>query len=178
MAIQRNTGVEQVPGVSALHCVGRVVLLTVLVILSLEVVLQVRSHVRHGQSVFNLFNGQTRYVFNPTVGVKTLRPSSNLAGSSITIETNSLGLRSPEIPLERQPRSFRMAVVGASSVMGEMAASNDATFAYILERKLRADYPDARVDVINAGIAGHRLADQRQMIEFVVLDYDPDLIVM
>lgn len=178
MAPQRERGTDEVPQQGALGGVGRVVLFTVLLIVALEFALQVRSHVREGQSVFNLFTQQTRYVFNPDLGVKTLRPASSLVGSKITIDTNAFGLRSPEIPLEREPHSFRMAVVGASSVMGEMAPSNEATFAYILERKLRISHPGARIDVINAGISGHRLADQRMMIESVVQAQQPDLIVL
>jgi lysophospholipase L1-like esterase len=174
----REKGAGQVPQGDALQAVGRVVLLTVLLIVALEFALQVKSHLFRGQSVFNLLSNQTRYVMNPDSGLKTLRPGSRLGGATITIETNRFGLRSPEIPLEREPRSFRMAVVGASSVMGEMAVSNDATFSYLLERKLRAGFPDARVDVINAGISGHRLADQRRMIESVVLAHDPDVVVV
>lgn len=177
MTMQR-TAAEQGAGGNALRCVGRVVLLTALLILSLEFALQVRSHIRNGQSVFNLLTNETRYVVDPSSGIKTLRPDSSLVGSTITIDTNGFGLRSPEIALEREPRSFRMAVVGASAVMGEMAASNDATFAYILERKLRANFPENRIDVINAGISGHRIADQRRMIESVVFAHDPDLILM
>src|SRR5690606_20900227 len=75
-------------------------------------------------------------------------------------------------------RSFRMAVIGASSVMGELATSNDETFSYILERRLESTFPGNRIDVINAGISGHRLRDQRRMIEKVVLAHEPDLIVM
>ena len=174
----QGAAVEQGSGGNALRCVGRVVLLTALLILSLEFALQVRSHIRNGQSVFNLLTNETRYVVDSISGIKTLRPDSSLVGSTITIDTNSFGLRSPEIPLEREPRSFRMAVVGASAVMGELAASNDVTFSRILERELRASFPTSRIDVINAGISGHRIADQRRMIESVVLAHDPDLIVM
>lgn len=163
---------------TSLGGVGSVVLLTLLLLVGFELALQVRSHVRHGQSVFNLLTGETRYVFDRAVGIKTLRPSSNLTGSAITIKTNALGLRSPEIPLEREARSFRMAVIGASSVMGELATSNDETFSYILERRLESTFPGNRIDVINAGISGHRLRDQRRMIEKVVLAHEPDLIVM
>lgn len=169
---------EQASGGNALRGVGRVVLLTALLILSLEFALQVRSHIRNGQSVFNLLTNETRYVVDPTSGIKTLRPDSSLVGSTITIDTNSFGLRSPEIALEREPHSFRMAVVGASAVMGELAASNEATFSRILERELRASFPANRIDVINAGISGHRIADQRRMIESVVLAHEPDLILM
>lgn len=178
MGIPLDKGAEQAPQGNALRGVGRVVLLTVLLIVALEFALQAKSHLFRGQSVLNLFNDQTRYVVNPELGVKTLRPSSRLGGATILIETNRFGLRSPEIPLEREPRSFRAAVVGASSVMGEMAVSNDATFPYQLERKLRAGFPDARIDVINAGISGHRLADQRRMFESVVLAHDPDLVIV
>lgn len=174
----RKTGANKASRASALSRVGWVVLLTVLLMVALEFALQVRSHFRQGQSVFNLLTNQTRYVVDSALGVKTLRPSSSLIGSTMRIDTNAFGLRSPDIPLERVPGSFRMAVVGASSVMGEMAASNEATFSYILENKLRSDYGNARIDVINAGISGHRLADQRRMIESVVLAHEPDLIVM
>lgn len=174
----QQTAAEQGAGANALRRVGRVVLLTVLLLVSLEFALQVRSHMRNGQSVFNLLTNETRYVVDPASGIKTLRPDSSLVGSTITLDTNGFGLRSPDIALEREPRSFRMAVVGASAVMGEMAASNAATFSYKLERSLRERFPAKRIDVINAGISGHRIADQRRMIESIVLAHDPDLIVM
>jgi archaeosine-15-forming tRNA-guanine transglycosylase len=72
----REKGAGQVPQGDALQAVGRVVLLTVLLIVALEFALQVKSHLFRGQSVFNLLSNQTRYVMNPDSGLKTLRPES------------------------------------------------------------------------------------------------------
>lgn len=158
--------------------ISLVLLSAVVLFVVLELALQVRSQVRFGQSIFNLAKGQTRYIQDPVTGLKLLRPASVLPGSEVEIRTNSLGLRSPEVTPARLPGSLRIAVVGASTVMGEMARSNEATFSALLHERLQKHYPDRKVEVINAGIAGYRLADQLSMLKQIVLPLKPDLVVV
>ncbi|WP_172642454.1 GDSL-type esterase/lipase family protein [Azoarcus sp. KH32C] len=155
------------------------ILLTATALLAvLELGLQVRSQLRFGQSVFNALRGETRYVEDAQTGLKLLRPNRIFPGRDVEIRSNSLGLRSPEILLTREPGSLRIAVVGASTVMGELAARNEMTFSALLGERLRQHYPDTKVEVINAGIAGYRLADQQRMLERIVLPLKPDLVVV
>lgn len=143
-----------------------------------EVGLQARGHFRFGASVFSVISGDTTYRYNKTYGLKLLRPSAAIVGSDATIETNSYGLRSPEIPLERAPNSIRIAIVGASTVMGTDTSSNQEISAYVLERELTNRHPRAKVDVINAGILGFTLAEEKKMIEELVTLFKPDVIIL
>lgn len=158
--------------------IGAIVLSAALIFVALETALQVRSQLRFGQSVFNALRGETRYVEDERTGLKLLRPNRVFPGQDVEIRTNSLGLRSPEVLPAREPGSLRVAVVGASTVMGELARRNEGTFPALLGERLRARYPQRKVEVVNAGISGARLADQLRMLEKVVLPLRPDLVIV
>ncbi|HKO88840.1 MAG TPA: GDSL-type esterase/lipase family protein [Burkholderiales bacterium] len=158
--------------------VARVLLSAIVCFVLVETALQWRSHVRYGQSVFNAIKKESLYVTDRRTGLKTLRPHSGFAGSQAVIQTNSLGLRSAEISPVRRKGDLRIAVVGASTVMGAYAASNDDTFAAILQRELRALYPERQIDVINAGIAGYTLLDQALMLKHRVAALQPDFVIV
>ena len=143
-----------------------------------EVALQVRAHVKFGTSVFNAVSGETTYLLNETYGLKLLRPSASIVGSDARIVTNSYGLRSPEIELDRPPNAVRIAVVGASSVMGAYSRTNEETFSYVLERILSDRYLGAKVEVINAGIAGYSLTRQQQIIDNLLGKFNLDVIIL
>jgi lysophospholipase L1-like esterase len=144
----------------------------------LDLFLQVRTHLRYGQSVFNRVTAETEYVVDSSKGLKLLRPNRVFGGSVATIRTNSLGLRNAEIDPKRQPHSLRLAVVGASTVMGAYAADNDKTLPALLEAMLRQAKPDRAVEVINAGIAGYTLDDERAMLEKLVWSLNPDRVIV
>lgn len=158
--------------------IAAIVLSAALFFVAVEAALQVRSHLRFGQSVFNALRGETRYVEDARTGLKLLRPNRVFPGQEVEIRSNSLGLRSPELAPQRAPGSLRVAVVGASTVMGELTRSNDATFPALLGERLRERYPQREIEVVNAGISGYRLADQLRMLENVVLPLQPDLVIV
>lgn len=158
--------------------IATIALSAALLLVGLETALQVRSQLRFGQSVFNALRGETRYVEDERTGLKLLRPNRVFPGKEVEIRSNSLGLRSPELLPQRTPGSLRVAVVGASTVMGELARSNDTTFPALLAERLRARYPQRRIEVVNAGISGYRLADQLRMLEKIVLPLEPDLVII
>ncbi|HJV27124.1 MAG TPA: GDSL-type esterase/lipase family protein [Aromatoleum sp.] len=149
-----------------------------LLLATFEVGLQIRSQLRFGQSVLNAVRGETRYVEDMRTGLKLLRPSHVFPGQDVEIRSNSLGLRSPEILPARAPGSLRIAVVGASTVMGELTPNNETTFPALLAQRLRQRYPNREVEVVNAGISGYRLEDQLRMLRKIVLPLRPDLIIV
>lgn len=148
------------------------------VLLALETAMQIRSHLRNGQSVLNAFTQETRYVIDPRTGLKVLRPNHLFVGSQVEMKTNSLGLRSPEITPAKNPDTVRIAVIGASTVMGAYTAHNEDTFALRLDSLLETSHPDQDFEVINAGIAGYGLIEQSQMLEKIVLPLNPDLVIV
>lgn len=157
---------------------GSVVLLTLVAFALLELALQVRSHLRFGQSVFNAVSGQTMYVYDER-GLKRLRPNSVFGGEKGSIITNSLGLRGRDLVDPRPKDSFRIALVGASTVMGGYAKNNDYTLAEFLRAQLAASVPsNILIEVVNAGIAGAVLRDQAMMLDFLSEKVNPDLVVL
>jgi len=158
--------------------VWRTLLWTVAACLLLEGALQARAHFRYGTSVVNVAASQTTYVFNETFQIKTLRPDAVIQGSQSTIETNSLGLRSPKVPVAKAPDEVRVVILGASTVMGTYTRNNSDTLSYRLQSRLERLLPGRTVSVINAGIAGAALGDQANMLERLVLPrLQPDLII-
>jgi lysophospholipase L1-like esterase len=161
--------------------VGRVlhiVALTAMFLLAIEALAQYRSYLRFGVSTLHTSPQQSLYVEDRETGLRLLRPNTAVHGQVQSIRSNSLGLRSPEIPLAHPAQSLRVAVVGASSVMGATERDNEHTFPARLESLLRAAMPHKRVDVINAGIAGYSLADERAMLEHRIAALRPDLVII
>src|SRR5688500_9743784 len=105
--------------------IASVLLLFLLILVGVELALQVRSHVRYGQSIFNVLTEETRYVLDPATGLRLLRPNRTFSGSESIVRTNSLGLRGPELPVVPARGTLRIAVIGASTVMGAYARDND-----------------------------------------------------
>ena len=144
----------------------------------IEFSLQVRTHIRFGRSVLNAARGQETTVYNDEFGLRLLRPNSLVEGSLARIITNSIGLRSPEISAVPSKDEARLAVVGASTVMGAYAERNQDTFSYMLEDHLRRSFPGHKTHVINAGIAGNSMLSHLRMIRHVVLPLQPSVIIL
>lgn len=166
------------PSAAGARKVTRTLAITLAVLLAFEALLQVRSQLNSGQSLFTLLSAGTSYVEDEATGLRLLRPNSVFTGERVTLRSNSLGLRSPEIPRQRAPGSWRLAVVGASTVMGLYDRDTDTTFPARLEQRLRNRFPDRRIEVVNAGIMGYTLDDQRRMLETRVAALRPDLTVV
>lgn len=158
--------------------VTRIFAFTLALLLTFETLLQVRSQVNSGQSIVTLLTGGTSFVVDKETGLKLFRPNSVFAGEKVTLRSNSLGLRSPEIPRQRIPGSWRLAVIGASTVMGLYDRDTDTTFPARLEQSLRQQFPGKRIEVVNAGIMGFTLSDQRRMLETRVASLHPDLVIV
>lgn len=152
------------------------ILACVMVLLALvEFALQLYAHVRTGQSIWTRVESGSEFVDVPGSTLRVLRPNAVFRGSQQEIRTNSLGLRSPELPAQKEPGEYRVAVIGASSVMGAYAPSNADTVAAALERHLQHDMPGRTVHVINGGIAGADLGDQLMMFDYIAEHLQPDV---
>lgn len=158
--------------------VTRIVLIALALLLAGELALQARSQIQSGQSAFTLLLHGASFFIEPQTGLRLFRPNSVFEGDRVTLRSNSLGLRSPEIPLARTPGTWRLAVIGASTVMGLYDRDTDTTFPARLEQSLRRRVPGKGIEVVNAGIMGYTLADQRRMLETKVASLHTDLVVV
>ena len=125
------------------------VVAVVLLLVLGELALQVRAKIPCGQSIFNLVAGKRSSVYNERLKLKlkTLRPSA-------VIETNLLGVRCADFEPTRADGETRMAILGASTVLGTFARRNTNTSSERLQALLREANHTQSLRVINAGIVG------------------------
>ena len=136
----------------------RPLVLALLMLVSVEVILQARAHVRTGQSVFAALTGETTYRQDEVTGLMLFRPKAVIKGSTMEISSNSWGLRSAELDAMPRAGELRMAILGASSVQGTYAPTNAHTAAALLEEQVSK--VRAPVSVVNAGVAGLTVEQQ------------------
>jgi len=111
---------------------------------------------------------------DPLVGWSLLADHVSRRGGART-ETNSLGLRSPEISPAKSPEVLRVLSIGDSTVLG-FGVEQDETFSALLETQLRVEL-DRPVEVINAGVAGYSSEQARLYLEQRGLALAPDFVI-
>jgi lysophospholipase L1-like esterase len=91
--------------------------------------------------------------------------------------SNSQGLREDhEIPFEKPPGELRVLFLGDSCTFGYGLLHHEG-FVYQVEAKLRSEFPQARLECINAGVPGYTLFQGVHFLETRGFRYHPDLIV-
>ena len=170
-----DTGSENRPGL----LVAALVAFTLL--LGGELALHVRGYLIDGRSaVLDMAMGKSRLVFNEAFGVKTYRPNmiDTNPSDDRQFTTNALGFRSPDIAPTPAPGELRIAVVGASTVAGVFAKTNDQTFPSLLEAQLRRAMPGRPVNVINAGIEGLMVSELDLLVERAIIPLRPSIVLV
>lgn len=87
--------------------------------------------------------------------------------------TNSHGQRDIERRFERDPRRFRVLMLGDSVVAGHGVRELEDTLPLTLERQLGAD-----VEVLNFGVGGYCTAGEVELLRTEGVLYNPDLVVL
>ena len=104
------------------------------------------------------------------------------AGAAAACDAPS-GVWGPFAPLERTQarlaatRSLKVVAVGSSSTYGTGATDREHSYPAQLARILRERFPQAKVEVINAGIGGETVARNLARFERDVLAHHPDLVI-
>ena len=109
--------------------------------------------------------------------VGDLQPGARIVFLDRPLTVNRWGMRDRDHAVEKPERTYRIAVLGPSHVMGSGVADGE-TFAELLERRLnRADGESAiRYEVLNFGVAGYSLVQQLAMLEERALAFRPDAV--
>jgi lysophospholipase L1-like esterase len=161
--------------IAAATRVGRGLLAAVAILALLELVLQVRAHLLTGQSAYTRLTGRATYAHDPGTGLRLLRPSAEIRGQRSVMHTNRYGLRGPDFPERPAAGEFRVVLLGASTIMGTYAASDDATSSGQRAKLLAPTRAGARV--INAGVAGLTVEDQSTLLRRRLLAFEPDVLI-
>ena len=154
----------------------KTLLLTLLLFIAIEVSLQLRSQLKFGNSIFKSAFAEEEAaaeLFVQHDGYKALAPSIIFTGSSISVQSNALGLRSAEIAAKAE-KTTRVVVLGASSTYGAYAATNADTF----PARLQQNDAELSLDVINAGIPGNDIGSQYRLYQQLLSDVSEDVLIL
>ena len=94
------------------------------------------------------------------------------------LNINSHGFRGQEIELEKSNQTYRIFMVGGSTMFGMGATSDQTTipgYTQMLVNTIEVDYD---IEVINAGIQNANTKTERNLIEQKIIKFNPDLIIM
>ncbi len=108
-----------------------------------------------------------------------LTPSVHATFVGKPFSTNRWGLRDRDRTLEKPPRTFRIAVIGASATMG-WGVADDETFTHLAERSLDsvANTRGLHVEVLNVSLAGWSLAQRAFAVGARASQFAPDLVLI
>lgn len=103
-----------------------------------------------------------------------LRPNLSVKFHDVEVRTNSHGMRGPEIPVEKPPGAFRIALLGDSFAFG-WGVEEDKTFARVIERELNARLPKGpRVEVMNFAAPGYSTFQEVAVFQQYAAPFRPD----
>jgi hypothetical protein len=97
----------------------------------------------------------------------------------LRLTTNRFGWRGPDVPLDKPPRTVRLAFVGASTTVGNygLPFSYPEYVVSWLNRWAEATGLDVRFDGINAGRVGINSTDIAAVVRQEVVPMEPDAVV-
>ena len=100
----------------------------------------------------------------------------NQQSQSITI--NSLGFRGDDFSIEKSNSSYRIFMLGGSTMFGHGATSDKTTIPGYTQEFFQKDFEEYDIQVINSGIQGANSFDELNIIKTRLLDYSPDMMVI
>jgi hypothetical protein len=94
------------------------------------------------------------------------------------VHVNQYHLRYDEdFPKIKEANEIRIFVTGGSTAFGQGVSQSD-TYAYVLEKSLRTQYPKLKIRVIIAAVGGYVSTQERIFFENIVLSLNPDIVMM
>ena len=95
----------------------------------------------------------------------------------IELKFNSEGFRGDEFSQKKPDDIYRIVMVGGSTMLGA-ETTYDTTIPGIVQKLFDKQYPDRKVEVINAGVSGGNSHTEYELISNKLVNYEPDLIIM
>jgi hypothetical protein len=93
------------------------------------------------------------------------------------IHINSLGFRSPEIPVPKPPGTVRLAFLGSSTTY-DLYVDNASTWPHLVTQAIQAAYPACHVDYVNAGVPGFSAPHMLAYYRAYVSKLEPDIVIL
>lgn len=159
--------------------------LTVLVLFELFL-RQVYSYVtlqrREGHG--GILEADPGFLYRHTAQGKRLLPNTHVvihnhyvSHRDVAIDTNSLGFRAEEFPLQKQPGELRILALGDSITIADSLDVREI-FTTRLEQQLKSTFPNKMVRVINAGVGNIGTREELDILEEQGLKVKPDWVLL
>jgi len=107
-------------------------------------------------------------------GLRRMRPGAKFA----SVQANSQGYRSPEIPLEKAAGTIRLAFLGDSFVFGSWRGGNETTWPLHALETLGAAHDGPSYDYVNAGIPGNGIGQVTIQFRESISKFRPDVVAL
>ena len=120
------------------------------------------------EEVFDLF------VLDRTTGLRRMRPGARFA----SVQANTHGYRSPEIPLDKPPGVIRFAFLGDSFAFGSWHGGNESTWPQYAVETIRAAQGAPSYDYINAGMPGNGIGQLTIQFRESISKFRPDVVAL
>jgi len=160
------------------------IILIVILLLCIEAIAnvwwstQIHCEFEHNEIFQNIDEEKKRQLCLDFYSIKTLGdeiiPDQNT--NSITI--NTLGFRGAEFSEIKPSDTYRIFIVGGSTVFGAGATSDETTIPGYLQQLLNEKNFEFDIEVINSGIQGADSNTELNLIEQKLIRFSPDLIII
>jgi len=91
---------------------------------------------------------------------------------------NSLGFRGPEFSEIKPPNTYRIFMVGGSTMFGSGESSGQTTIPAILQKMFDSDNLVQKIEVINVGVSGGNSNSELDLIHEKLVTFSPDLVIV
>jgi len=98
--------------------------------------------------------------------------------SSKNVNINNFGFRGPDIEFQKPENVYRIFMVGGSTIFGSGSTNDATTIPGFLQQKFNTSELDYDIEVINAGYPGAYSKTEVLLVEDIILDLDPNLIIV
>ena len=124
--------------------------------------------------VFGLFGHSSKDLLCKNIDLTFIDESSYVNKVSAL---NSHGFRGVEFSAEKPSNTYRIFLIGGSTIFGEHVGESDTKAAHL--QKLFADQNlDFNIEVINAGVASAWSKTEVIMVKEKIINYEPDLLII
>jgi lysophospholipase L1-like esterase len=104
-----------------------------------------------------------------------LQNSNDKPGNPLHFDSH--GFRADEITKDKPKGTYRIFVLGGSTVL-DSGVDFESSAPRLLEKMLQEKYPNAKIQVINAGVDGYTSEHSLIQYLFNIKDFHPDMIIM
>jgi lysophospholipase L1-like esterase len=148
---------------------------TVVILLTAEIIFRVASLDRPSLHTLQFFEEEVGLLHQDYELFWSNKPNLNIQMLGVSVRTNSLGLRSPEI-LPKKIDEFRILSLGESTTFG-LGVSNSKTYSALMQKSLKKKNPSKNITVINAGVNAYSSFQSIKYLQLRGLKLKPDLIL-